>query len=55
MYVYICIGILRPNTLCRYRGLIQDMFGNEFYSGAINLVNKKTGEKKLRLSKYRVI
>lgn len=25
---------LQPNTLVRYRGMIQDMLGNEFYVGA---------------------
>ncbi|KAK9282820.1 hypothetical protein L1049_011043 [Liquidambar formosana] len=28
------IGWLQPNTLVRFRGMIQDMLGNEFYVGA---------------------
>lgn len=28
------ISLLQPNTLVRYRGMIQDMLGNEFYVGS---------------------
>ncbi|XP_057483147.1 mini-chromosome maintenance complex-binding protein-like [Actinidia eriantha] len=28
------VGWIQPNTLVRYRGMIQDMLGNEFYVGA---------------------
>lgn len=28
------IGRVQPNTLVRFRGMVQDMVGNEFYVGA---------------------
>ncbi|XP_062193601.1 mini-chromosome maintenance complex-binding protein [Phragmites australis] len=28
------LGLIKPNTLVRYRGMVQDMLGNEFYIGA---------------------
>ncbi|TVU21655.1 hypothetical protein EJB05_31306 [Eragrostis curvula] len=28
------IGLIKPNTLVRYRGMVQDMLGTEFYIGA---------------------
>ncbi|KAI4372896.1 hypothetical protein MLD38_011077 [Melastoma candidum] len=28
------VGLLQPNMLVRFRGMIQDMLGNEFYAGA---------------------
>ncbi|KAL6627366.1 hypothetical protein ACP70R_031092 [Stipagrostis hirtigluma subsp. patula] len=32
------IGLIKPNTLVRYRGMVQDMLGNEFYIGAFKMV-----------------
>ncbi|XP_047052971.1 mini-chromosome maintenance complex-binding protein-like [Lolium rigidum] len=28
------LGLIKPNTLVRFRGMVQDMLGNEFYAGA---------------------
>lgn len=28
------LGLIKPNTLVRFRGMVQDMLGNEFYIGA---------------------
>ncbi|KAL6848125.1 hypothetical protein ACP4OV_022253 [Aristida adscensionis] len=28
------LGLIKPNTLVRYQGMVQDMLGNEFYIGA---------------------
>lgn len=28
------LGLIKPNTLVRFRGMVQDMLGNEFYVGA---------------------
>ncbi|KAJ1282456.1 hypothetical protein BS78_03G053300 [Paspalum vaginatum] len=28
------LGLIKPNTLVRYRGMVQDMLGNEYYIGA---------------------
>jgi hypothetical protein len=47
------LGILMPDKLCRYRGIVQDMYGEEMYSRAIKMTNRSTGETKIHLSKYR--
>ncbi|XP_048527748.1 uncharacterized protein LOC125507073 isoform X5 [Triticum urartu] len=28
------LGLIKPNTLVQFRGMVQDMLGNEFYVGA---------------------
>ncbi|KAF3580364.1 hypothetical protein DY000_02030405 [Brassica cretica] len=33
---------VQPNTLVRFRGMIQDMLGNEFYAGAYKFLKPKT-------------
>lgn len=47
---------LQSGQLCRYRGLVQDMYGAELYSGAIGAINWLHGTnkfRKVRISKYR--
>ena len=46
---------LQSGQLCRYRGLVQDMYGAELYSGAIGAVVWPETNKfrKVRISKYR--
>lgn len=34
------IRLVQPNTLVRYRGMIQDMLGSEFYVGAYKVYLK---------------
>ncbi|KAM0889155.1 hypothetical protein ACQ4PT_027891 [Festuca glaucescens] len=31
------LGLIKPNTLVRFRGMVQDMLGNEFYAGAFKV------------------
>jgi hypothetical protein len=47
------LGILKPDKLCRYRGIVQDMYGEEMYSRAVKMTNRSTGETKIHISKYR--
>lgn len=44
---------LQSGQLCRYRGLVQDMYGAELYSGAIGAIHCLHGTNKVRISKYR--
>lgn len=44
---------LKSGQLCRYRGLVQDMYGAELYSGAIGASNWLHRTNKVRISKYR--
>ena len=44
-------GKLRPNSLVRYRGLVQDMFDPEFYVGVFQ-ETLPSGEKRTRHSRY---
>ena len=37
-------GKLKPNTLVRYRGMVQDMFDPEYYLGLYNQVDSATGK-----------
>lgn len=32
------IRCIQPNTLVRFRGMVQDMLGNEFYVGAYKVL-----------------
>ncbi|XVF81935.1 hypothetical protein PTKIN_Ptkin16aG0002400 [Pterospermum kingtungense] len=43
---------IRPNTLVRYRGMIQDMLGNEFYVGAYKDGNLWRTNKFMDVSQY---
>ncbi|KAK0149931.1 Mini-chromosome maintenance complex-binding protein [Merluccius polli] len=44
---------LRPNSLVRFRCLVQDMFDPEFYMGAYETVDPATEAKLLRCGKYK--
>jgi len=33
------LGLVKPNTLVRYRGMVQDMLGNEYYIGAFKVLD----------------
>ncbi|KAG7279832.1 hypothetical protein CRUP_013742 [Coryphaenoides rupestris] len=44
---------LKPNSLVRFRCLIQDMFDPEFYMGAYETVDPSTKAKVLRCGKYK--
>lgn len=33
------LGLIKPNTLVRYRGMVQDMLGNEYYIGAFKVLD----------------
>ena len=44
---------LQGGQLCRYRGLVQDMYGAEMYAGAIGDIDKTGIFGKVRISKYR--
>ena len=45
-------GKLAPNTLVRYRGMVQDMFDPEFYVGFFHQIDKSTGARRLSTSKF---
>ena len=34
------LGLIKPNTLVRYRGMVQDMLGNEYYIGAFKILDQ---------------
>jgi hypothetical protein len=36
------LGLIKPNTLVRFRGMVQDMLGNEFYVGAFKVLEFST-------------
>ncbi|XP_030765573.1 mini-chromosome maintenance complex-binding protein [Sitophilus oryzae] len=42
-------------TLLRFRGMIQDMHGPEYYMVVFNIINEQTNEKTVKNSKYRDI
>ncbi|CAL4089600.1 unnamed protein product, partial [Meganyctiphanes norvegica] len=44
---------LRPNQVVRFRGVIQDMFDNEFFLDTYEVRNKTTGSTKLRPGRYK--
>ncbi|XP_040033705.2 mini-chromosome maintenance complex-binding protein [Gasterosteus aculeatus] len=44
---------LKPNSLVKFRCLIQDMFDPEFYMGVYEAVNPSTRDKVLRCGKYK--
>ncbi|KAK7079339.1 hypothetical protein SK128_013886 [Halocaridina rubra] len=46
---------LRPNQLVRFRGMIQDMFDNEFYLDIYEVRDVKTGASRLRPGRYKDI
>ena len=39
------VEAIAPNSLVRFRGMVQDMFDPEFYLGKFELCNKRTSEK----------
>ena len=47
------VGSLQSGQLCRFRGLVQDMYGNELYAGAIKAHSKGSGGREMRVTKYR--
>lgn len=49
------LGFLPSGTLVRYKGLVQDMYGNELYAGAVMAPTNVPGERKMRVTKYRDI
>ena len=32
------LGLIKPNTLVQFRGMVQDILGNEFYAGAFKVL-----------------
>ncbi|XP_077992480.1 mini-chromosome maintenance complex-binding protein-like [Glandiceps talaboti] len=46
---------LKPNTLVKFRCMIQDMFDPEFYLGVYEVEDTKTGQTSLRTGRYRDI
>ncbi|XP_060083565.1 mini-chromosome maintenance complex-binding protein-like [Ylistrum balloti] len=44
---------LRPNSLVRYRCMIQDMYDPEFYLGSYEVVDTKTGKTNMKSGKYK--
>ncbi|XP_033756608.1 mini-chromosome maintenance complex-binding protein-like isoform X2 [Pecten maximus] len=46
---------LRPNSLVRYRCMIQDMYDPEFYLGSYEVVDTKTGKTNMKSGKYKDI
>lgn len=47
------LGKLQPGKLCRYQGIVQDMYGSELYSEAVGASNVVDGGRNIRVSKYR--
>lgn len=47
------VGKIQSGQLCRYRGLVQDMYGGELYSGAIRAYDSAKKEYAHHVSKYR--
>jgi hypothetical protein len=33
------LGLIKPNNLVRYRGMVQDMLGSEYYIGAFKVLD----------------
>lgn len=46
---------LRPNQVIRFRGMVQDMFDNEFYMDLYEVKNEKTGATRLCPGRYKDI
>ena len=44
---------VKPNSLVRFRCMIQDMFDPEFYLGLYEVEDNKTGQKSMRSGKYK--
>lgn len=47
------VGKVQSGQLCRYRGLVQDMYGGELYSGAIRAYDSVKKKFAHHVSKYR--
>ena len=47
------VGKFQSGQLCRYRGLVQDMYGGELYSGAIRASDSAKKKSVHHVSKYR--
>jgi hypothetical protein len=47
------LHMLGPNTLVRFRCMVQDIYDSEFYLGIYEVSNAATGEKVLRTGMYR--
>lgn len=45
-------GKLPPNSLVRYRGMIQDQYEPEYYIGSFEQVEKATGQRSLFHVRY---
>ena len=46
-------GLLPANSLCRFRGLVQDIYGMEMFCAALTERNGQTGKEHVAISKYR--
>ena len=49
------LGTLQSGHLCRYRGLVQDMYGNELYVGSVMTASDRSADRKIHVTKYRDI
>ena len=47
------LGTIRPNSLIRYRGLVQDVYNTEYFVGVGVETNRVNGAKRFVSSKYR--
>ncbi|XP_062508739.1 mini-chromosome maintenance complex-binding protein-like [Corticium candelabrum] len=47
------LHLLKPDSLVRFRCMVQDIFDSEFYLGIYEANNSTTGEKVVRTGKYR--
>ena len=47
------MNYLKPGSLVKYRGMVQDSFDPEYYQAITSIVHETTGEKRLLCSKYR--
>ncbi|PIK49482.1 putative mini-chromosome maintenance complex-binding protein [Apostichopus japonicus] len=46
------LHLLKPDSLVRYRGMVQDMFDPEFYLGVYEVEDKSSNMKTLKSGKY---
>ncbi|XP_071514071.1 mini-chromosome maintenance complex-binding protein isoform X2 [Panulirus ornatus] len=46
---------MRPNQVVRFRGMVQDMFDNEFFMDTYEVCNKNTGATRLQPGRYKDI
>ncbi|CAH1783251.1 unnamed protein product [Owenia fusiformis] len=46
---------LKPNSIVRYRCMVQDMFDPEFFLGVYEVTDKNTGQSKIHSGKYKDI